>query len=323
MSVVVPTYQRRDRLREVVAAVLADPGTLELVVVVDGSTDHSAELLVDLAAAEPRLRPVVTANRGGAAARQTGIDLAVGDVVLLLDDDVVVAPGTVTGHGERHRAADDLVVLGYMPTRLPLGSAAGRFATVLYAQEYERTCEAYERDPAQVLLRLWGGNVSLRRDRLAQVPYDSGPFSRTNHSDRDFGIRCLKAGLSGVFDRSLAASHEHHRPMEAFLRDARKQGAGRYGVHRLHADVLPPFGLPDTVDDLPVPLRAVVSLDRAPAAGRAMTAVLRGAAAAAGAAGVQAPERLAAKVLRRLEMRRGVREAMASERVTTPAPAQD
>jgi len=321
VSVVVPTYRRRDGLTAVLAPLLADAASFEVVVVVDGSDDGSYELLQELAAGDTRLRPVLTANQGGAAARQHGIDLARGDVVLLVDDDVVAAPGMVAGHARHHRDETDLVVLGYMPTRVPEGRARGRFATRIYAQEYEGTCRRYEADPREVLLRLWGGNVSMRRDQIDRVPYDSGPFSKTNHSDRDWGIRCLKAGLRGRFDRSLLASHEHHRPLEAFLRDARKQGAGRYGVHRAHADVLEPFALVDTVSDLPTRVRAVVELDRFTLVRALMAGSLSVAARSASRIGVEAVEVSAAKLLRRLELRAGVREAMSSEAPgTSPAP---
>lgn len=310
VSVVIPTFRRRAGLAAVLHPLLADPATLEVVVVVDGSDDGSIELLEGLAKHHPELRPVLTRNQGGAAARQHGIDLADGDVVLLVDDDVVAGPDLVTGHARLHAEADDLVVLGYMPTRLPDGRQSGRFATRLYADEYEGACRLYENDPEQVLLRLWGGNVSLRRDQLARVPYDSGPFSRTNHSDRDFGIRCLKAGLRGRFDRSLLASHEHDRPLDAFLRDAQKQGAGKYGVHLQHADVLEPFSLPDTIADLPRPLRDLLALDRWQPVAMVLYAVLGGCARGAGALGVTQVEVPAAKLSRRLAIRRGVRQAM-------------
>ncbi len=312
VTAVMPTYRRRDGLEAAVRALLADPGTTELVVVVDGSPDGSMQLLERVAAEEPRLRPVWQENAGGAAARQRGIDLATGEVVLLVDDDVVAAPGLASGHARHHAGADDLVVLGYMPTRVPVDLARGGFATRVYAEEYEGTCRAYERDPEQVLLRLWGGNVSVRRDRLAKVPYDSGPFSRTNHSDRDWGIRLRKAGLRGVFDRSLLASHEHSRPLPAFLRDARAQGAGRYGVHRAHADLLPPFDLPDTLADLPRPLRTVLALDRFAVARAGLVGGLHAVTRAASVAGMTAVEVPAAKLLRRLAMRDGVRQGMAA-----------
>ncbi|WP_250444930.1 glycosyltransferase family 2 protein [Actinotalea sp. C106] len=310
VSVVVPTYRRRDNLTEVVLPLLEDPSLLELLVVVDGCEDGSLELLEQLAETHPRLRPIWTENSGGAAARQTGIDAAVGEVLLLLDDDVVAAPGLVTGHARRHQEADDLVVLGYMPTRPPEPGARGRFATHLYAQEYESVCQTYEADPTTVLLRLWGGNVSVRREHLVAVPYHSGPFARSNHSDRDFGLRLKAAGLRGVFDRSLLSSHEHVRPLEAFLRDARRQGAGRALVHVEHAELLGPLPMEDTLQGLPGPLRAVVRLDRFAPLRAAISAVLLTVARLASRAGITAVEVGSAKVLRRFETRRGIREVI-------------
>ncbi len=309
VSVVLPTYRRRGNLRAVLRPLLDDPALTEVVVVDDGSDDGSYELLTELARTEPRLRPVRTPNRGGAAARQTGIDLAVGDVVLLLDDDVVAGPGLVTGHARHHRDADDLVVVGFMPTRAPEPGSRGRFATRFYAEEYLAVCAAYEQDERTVLLRLWGGNVSVRRSALARVPYESGVFARTNHSDRDFGLRCMAAGMRGVFDRSLAATHEHVRPLPAFLRDARRQGAGRALLHAAHGDVLGPLELDTTLDGLPAPVRALVGLDRYGPLRVALTGTLTGLARAASWARVEPVEVASAKVLRRLATRQGIREA--------------
>ncbi len=316
VSVVVPTYRRRDGLSEVLAPLLADPATLEVVVVVDGGDDGSLELLQGLAAAEPRLVPLGTPNAGGAAARQHGVDRARGEVVLLLDDDVVAGPGLVSGHARHHRDATDLVVLGHMPVTVPPRRHPSRFSALLYAADYDGMCRRYDEDPRLVLLRLWGGNVSLRREQLHRVPYDSGPFRRTNHSDRDFGLRCADAGLVGRFDRTLLAAHRYDRPATAFARDARKQGAGRYGVHRLHADRLPPFGLDDTVADLPRPARALVRTDRVPALGATARAGLLSLTRLANAVGADPAALTSARLLRRLELRHGVREAMAAVATT-------
>ncbi|KGM12173.1 glycosyltransferase family 2 protein [Cellulomonas bogoriensis] len=312
VSVVIPTYRRRDNLLSVVAPLVDDPALHEVIVVVDGCDDGSLELLQDLAVQHPVVRPLWTENSGGAAARQTGIDHATGDVVLLLDDDVVAAPGLVSGHARHHQHADDLVVLGYMPTRLPPPEIRGRFATHLYAQEYEDVCAAYEAEPATILSRLWGGNVSVRRENLAEVPYHSGPFARSNHSDRDFGLRLAVAGLRGVFDRSLLSTHEHVRPLEAFLRDARRQGAGRALVHVEHPDLLGPLRMDETLKGLPTPLRVLVRLDRVGPLRTAMSAPLMTLTRTASRLGMTGVEVTGAKVLRRFETRRGIREVIPS-----------
>lgn len=86
ISVVVPTFGHADGLHAVVGAVLAqDVADLELVVVDDGSTDATAEVLAGLA--HPRLIVVHRPNGGISAARNTGIATATGRYVVFLDDD--------------------------------------------------------------------------------------------------------------------------------------------------------------------------------------------------------------------------------------------
>src|SRR3954452_25167071 len=112
VSVVVPTYNRRALLGAVVDALLADPATSELIVVVDGSTDGSLELLRERAATEPRLRPLWTANRGELAARELGLEAAQHPIVLFVDDDVLAGAGLVSGHAAHHAGTRGLVVVG-------------------------------------------------------------------------------------------------------------------------------------------------------------------------------------------------------------------
>ncbi len=85
MSVIVPTFQRREYVQRAVASVLAQTyQDFELIVVDDGSTDGTAEALADL---DPRLRYVWQENRGTGAARNTGLRLARGNIVAFLDSD--------------------------------------------------------------------------------------------------------------------------------------------------------------------------------------------------------------------------------------------
>jgi len=65
VSVVMSVYNGAEHLRASVASVLAQEGVdLELVVVDDGSTDASAKMLDEIAAADPRVRVLHQGNRG-------------------------------------------------------------------------------------------------------------------------------------------------------------------------------------------------------------------------------------------------------------------
>lgn len=137
MSVVMPTCDRRDNLRKVLGPVLGDPAATQVIVVSDASTDGTDDELRRIAAEYPQVEPVFLAERGGVAnARQQGYARAVNDLILVLDDDVLCEPGSVTAHARAHDdAGSERILIGYMPTRPPEGRArCGHFATELYAQ---------------------------------------------------------------------------------------------------------------------------------------------------------------------------------------------
>ncbi len=263
VSVVMPTFNRCSQLPRVLEPLLREPDALEIVVVVDGCEDGSLELLERMAEHDPRLRPLQIENSGMGEARMAGALASSGEITLLLDDDVLVAPGTVQGHARAHAAADHLVAVGAMPVSGGPQNDAADYPRVMYANEYARHTARWLRHPESVLSTLWGGHLSLRRaDLLSLEPPSPAELARGYHSDVDFGLRCLRAGLKGTFDPSLLAEHLYVRSPEAFLRDARNSGRSLRLVHQAHSRELGPYKQRQVVDEVPGPLRPVVALAR-------------------------------------------------------------
>ncbi len=238
VTALIATRQRCGPLTACLHALLSQPGLAQLIVVDDGSEDGTFEFLVALSQQDDRVVAERIAHEGKAAALDVGLAHVRSDVVLLIDDDVVAGPDLVRGHAERHRGRSDLVVVGYMPCVRRAASAGDPFLTDVYAREYEAHCSRIEVQPELVLRNLWGGNVSLRQEHCKAVGFSGWNLV---HEDQDFGLRCLRRGLTGVFDRSLYAEHRHERDMAAFLRAARAQGVARPYLHSLHSDLIQPL----------------------------------------------------------------------------------
>lgn len=88
ISVVVPVYNSEDFLRPAIESVLNQKSpAIEIVVVNDGSTDSSPEILAEYAAKDARMRVISTPNRGYGAAMNLGMDEAKGKYMAILEPD--------------------------------------------------------------------------------------------------------------------------------------------------------------------------------------------------------------------------------------------
>jgi len=90
VSVIIPTYNRSKLLRVALESALAQTyPNIEVIVVDDGSTDDTAEVMAQYAG---RVTYIKQANQDAAAARNTGIRAASGEYLTFLDDDDLILP---------------------------------------------------------------------------------------------------------------------------------------------------------------------------------------------------------------------------------------
>ena len=93
-SVVVPTYNRVSTLRQCLKGLLIqDHPDYEIIVVDDGSTDGTAEVLMQEFSS---IRYFQQKNAGPAAARNRGLQAATGEIIAFTDDDCLTPPDWLT-----------------------------------------------------------------------------------------------------------------------------------------------------------------------------------------------------------------------------------
>jgi glycosyltransferase involved in cell wall biosynthesis len=92
LSVVMPVYNERTTIEEIIARVLAVPVRTELIVVDDGSTDGTRDILTRLAQARPFTLIFQPKNAGKGAALRRGFEEVTGDLVIIQDADLEYSP---------------------------------------------------------------------------------------------------------------------------------------------------------------------------------------------------------------------------------------
>ena len=220
-SIVIPTYNRRQRLARVLDALDAQttsPDAFEVVVIDDGSSDDTGSWL-EKQQRRYGLRVIRQANAGPARARNAGVKAATGELLLFLDDDVEPLPALVAEHLLSHEREADVVVMG------PLGSLP-HYAQPWVAWEQAKLEEQYAAmkrgDWEPTFRQFWTGNASVERKYVVEAGGFNTEFLRAE--DVELAYRLHGRGLKFRFNAEARGLHHAERSLASWEHAQRSYG---------------------------------------------------------------------------------------------------
>ena len=238
LSVVVPTWRRRESVRRLIAALsrqTLSAEAFEAIVAIDGSDDGTREM-VEQATTSFTLRALWRPHRGRAAACNAGIAAARGVIVTLLDDDMEPAPCCLAMHLRAHEDGGDRprAVLGSVPVVLDERATA---VTRYVARKFERHLRRLADPEHRFVLRdFYSGNCSFSREVLSGVGGFDEAFTIYGNEDLELSLRLRAAGVELVYRGDAMALQHYDKDFAALARDNVAKGRTAVLLATKHPD---------------------------------------------------------------------------------------
>ena len=225
-SVVIPTYNRLNMLVRVLDALeaQADAPPFEVIVIDDGSTDDTARVMSTRPGITFRTQP----NGGPGRARNHGVSLAAGKIVVFIGDDTVPEPRFLAEHARVHReAGDDAMVacLGY--TGWPRSERVTAFMDYINDYGLQFGYKLIRSGEVVPFNFFYTSNISIDRQVLAGHPFDT-TFPSAAWEDIELAYRLDAKGLKIHYNAGAVTRHYHPMTVDSFAR--RQYTVGKSGA---------------------------------------------------------------------------------------------
>ena len=238
LSVIVPTYQRCDsveRLLHALARQTLPCDAFEVIISIDGSDDGTREM-VETFSAPYSLTSIWQPNSGRARARNVGIRVARGEVLLFFDDDMEPAPDCLQQHERAHANGSRVAVIGAVPIRCDAGDPpVADYIAAKFQQHLDRLAQPNHHF---ALRDFYSGHFSVRREILNEIGLFDESFRLYGNEDLELAWRLRAAGVKLVYQPKAVAYQHYSKDFAALAQDTIAKGQTAVLLTDKHPDAL-------------------------------------------------------------------------------------
>ncbi len=232
-AVVVPSFNRPDRLRACLEALTRLEGPRpEIVVVDDGSPAPLSEVCAGFG---DRVRYLRQPNRGPAAARNAGVGATSAEFVAFTDDDCRPRPDWLLALLRAANGGTERSPVGGA-RRLVGGRVENALPANVYAAASQSLCDyLYDYFGAGTgeMPFFTSNNMGCDRATFERLGGFDESFPLAAAEDRDFGLRWRAAGGELVYAPDAVVGHGHALDLRRFWRQHMNYGRGARHLHRM------------------------------------------------------------------------------------------
>jgi glycosyltransferase involved in cell wall biosynthesis len=202
-TIVIPTYNRKDKLKELLDRLQREDyprEKFEIIVIDDGSSDGTVEFLKSYSPSFNMVTIFHKENKGSAASRNDGIKAASNQIIIFLDDDLVTEPGIIFHHTKHHYGKKCAVIgdIRYQET----------FST-RWISRYLSTRGVHKIKPGKKIpfKCFWTSNASVKKEQLLAVSLFDERFRGAGGEDTDIAYRLERLGVEFVYEKDAVCYH--------------------------------------------------------------------------------------------------------------------
>ncbi len=217
VAVALAAYNEEAVIGRTLRSVLASSYPLaEVVVVDDGSTDATADIVRSIAAQDPRVRLIIQPNAGKAKALNRAVADTAGEVVVTLDADTIITPDTIPNL-VRHFALDSQRRLGAVAGVIRVGNRRTNLLTRWQALEYvtQIGVERAAQDGLGAISIIPGACAAWRREAILAA---GGYSTDTLAEDCDLALTLHRLGWRITQDDEALAYTEAPETVDDLLK---------------------------------------------------------------------------------------------------------